>query len=245
MNVPIGSVLIAEDERTIGRHLAQLLTDAGYDVAGIVTRSDEVPSALEAHRADVLLLDIGLESETAGLELAESSAIPEETSLVFVSAKTDEATLARVQQIAPLGFVVKPFTNQQILAAVSVGMGHARDAPSASHEELSRHLELARDVLSRVARELERVGHLVGERAGTTRAIRDLPELASLSPREWDVLRGLIDHKRPPAIAKDLFISHHTVRNHLKSIFGKLGVHSQAELLERVLGPPEDEGSAP
>lgn len=243
MSGPTGSVLIAEDERTIARRLAQILVDGGYDVRGIVSRSDEVPAALEAHRADVLLLDIGLESETAGLDLAESGAIPEETSIVFVSAKTDEPTLARVQQIAPTGFVVKPFTERQILAAVRVGMGRARDTPAGSIEELSRHLDLARDVLSKIARELERVSHLVGDRTGP-RAIRDLPELSTLSPREWDVLRGLIDHKRPPAIARDLFISHHTVRNHLKSIFAKLAVHSQAELLDRVLGPTEDESSA-
>ena len=242
MSGPTGSVLIAEDERTIARHLAQILVSGGYEVRAIVSRSDEVANALETHRPDVLLLDIGLESETAGLDLAESGAIPEETSVVFVSARTDEPTLARVQQVAPLGFVVKPFTDQQILAAVRVGLGHARDAPAASLEELGRQLALARDVLSKIARELERAGHLVGERGGAHRTIRDVPELRALSPREWDVLRGLIDHKRPPAIARDLFISHHTVRNHLKSIFGKLAVHSQAELLERVLGPAEDEG---
>jgi len=63
-------------------------------------------------------------------------------------------------------------------------------------------------------------------------AVPDLPEIAALSAREREVLAHLVNHKRAPAIAKALFISHHTVRNHLKSIFTKLAVRSQQELLD-------------
>ncbi len=69
-------------------------------------------------------------------------------------------------------------------------------------------------------------------RAPSTRAPSLDPKLTEpLSPREREVLDQLLAHKRPPAIAKTLFISQHTVRNHLKSIFAKLGVDSQQELL--------------
>ncbi len=37
-----------------------------------------------------------------------------------------------------------------------------------------------------------------------------------------------------PAIAKRLYISPHTVRNHLKSIYRKVGVGTQSQLIERV-----------
>jgi DNA-binding NarL/FixJ family response regulator len=62
----------------------------------------------------------------------------------------------------------------------------------------------------------------------------DLPELAQLSSREREVVEQLLNHRRAPAIAKALFISQHTVRNHLKNIFAKLGVGSQQELLDRI-----------
>lgn len=60
------------------------------------------------------------------------------------------------------------------------------------------------------------------------------PSLADLSPRESEVLSILVSGKRSPAIAAELHISPHTVRNHLKSIFRKLGVGSQAELIDRM-----------
>ena len=54
----------------------------------------------------------------------------------------------------------------------------------------------------------------------------------SLTRRERDVLQLLLDGRRVSSIARSLYLSPHTVRNHLKSIFRKLGAHSQSELLD-------------
>jgi len=62
----------------------------------------------------------------------------------------------------------------------------------------------------------------------------DHPEMGELSARERETLVLLVDGLRVPAIAQQLFISPHTVRNHLKSIFRKVGVSSQRELIEWV-----------
>ena len=58
--------------------------------------------------------------------------------------------------------------------------------------------------------------------------------LTSLSRRETEVLRLLLQNRRPATIAKELSRSIHTVRNQLKAIFRKLNVHSQEELLGRL-----------
>jgi DNA-binding NarL/FixJ family response regulator len=58
--------------------------------------------------------------------------------------------------------------------------------------------------------------------------------LTELTEREVEVVVQLADGRRVPAIAKALYISPNTVRNHLKSVYRKLEVHSQAELLETI-----------
>ena len=56
-------------------------------------------------------------------------------------------------------------------------------------------------------------------------------DLAELSRREMQILEHLMVGERVSVIAANLFISEHTVRNHLKSIFRKSGTGSQAELI--------------
>lgn len=59
----------------------------------------------------------------------------------------------------------------------------------------------------------------------------DLPGLDALTTRELEIVARLMSGHRPPSIAGDLFLSQSTVRNHLGSVFAKLGVSSQQDLL--------------
>jgi DNA-binding NarL/FixJ family response regulator len=65
----------------------------------------------------------------------------------------------------------------------------------------------------------------------TADQLHALTELHTLSAREWEILDRLWTHQRVGTIARALFVSPHTVRNHLKSIFRKVGVNCQSELL--------------
>jgi len=53
----------------------------------------------------------------------------------------------------------------------------------------------------------------------------------ALTPRERDVVAALVAGLDTRAVTERLFISSHTVQDHLKSIFEKIGVHSRRELL--------------
>jgi len=59
------------------------------------------------------------------------------------------------------------------------------------------------------------------------------PHLAELSPREAEILSHMLAGQRVSTTARELYLSEHTVRNHLKRIYRKLGVHSLGELRER------------
>ena len=59
-----------------------------------------------------------------------------------------------------------------------------------------------------------------------------------LSSRESEIVARLVSGDRVPAIAQALFLSQSTIRNHLSSAFGKLGVTSQQELVDLYRVPP-------
>lgn len=67
-------------------------------------------------------------------------------------------------------------------------------------------------------------------------AVANERDLVGLSPREREVLHLVARGLRVKDAATQLGVSPHTVRNHLKAIFRKLDVHSQAELVVR-FGP--------
>jgi PAS domain S-box-containing protein len=71
-------------------------------------------------------------------------------------------------------------------------------------------------------------------------ATSDHPQLSELSSRQWEILSRLIRGERVPAIARELFISQSTVRNHLAGVFARFDVHSQAELLEVLRRAPSE-----
>lgn len=98
--------------------------------------------------------------------------------------------------------------------------------------ELTRVVERAWElegVLQRIARDIEASGVLTSSWAVSSTT--NLPALSRLSQRESEVVTRLLTGDRVMMIAQQLFISESTVRNHLTSVYRKLGVRSQQQLL--------------
>lgn len=55
-----------------------------------------------------------------------------------------------------------------------------------------------------------------------------------LTPREGDVLRLLARGRTSPVIQEKLYLSHNTVKTHVRHIYAKLDIHSQQELIDIV-----------
>lgn len=107
----------------------------------------------------------------------------------------------------------------------------ASSDPSGEHRRLAERATLLQQHLARIAHEVEAAGVVTVLAAPELAAV---PGLTDLSPRQWEVVHRLVAGERVPTIARAMFLSPSTVRNHLASIYRKVGVNSQAELLERV-----------
>lgn len=220
-----GRILIVEDEAAVARAIQDPLEAVGYEVVGVVSRAGPALAIARHVALDLALVDIELPGSDDGVALAAEIGAP----VVFVSGHTDDATLARVRATGGRGFVVKPFTPRQLVAAVDLAL-----APGVSASGLTS----AHRALSQIARTLEGAG-VLGSAVRAPPLELAAPGLEALSRREREILDELLRHRRPPQIARALGISPHTVRNHLKSIFAKLGVHSQAELLDLLVRAAE------
>ena len=105
------------------------------------------------------------------------------------------------------------------------------ELPAASSSLESRLSELE-ETVARIEELLARIGGVDSSPNGSRR-LGEGADLETLSPRETEILRVFLDGNGVGQIAGKCFISEHTVRNHLKSIYRKLGVRSQMELYRR------------
>ena len=101
--------------------------------------------------------------------------------------------------------------------------------PRESATDRTRELEMS---LARIAHETRAAG--LAKLSGTAPVLADLPELATLTSREWEIVGALAEGSRVKTIARQLHVRPGTVRNHLSAVYRKLDVGSQAELLERL-----------
>jgi DNA-binding NarL/FixJ family response regulator len=86
--------------------------------------------------------------------------------------------------------------------------------------------------LRRIAHEIEAAG--VISTVARVPALSSVPGLSDLSPRQFEVVARLLRGERVSTIARAMYLSPSTVRNHLAAIYRKVGVRSQAELLDHL-----------
>jgi DNA-binding NarL/FixJ family response regulator len=194
-------VLLVDDHRMFTELLVQLL--GGHQdivISGVARTAAEALIVAREDPPDVAVVDYRLpDSNGATLALALRREHPQ-THLVMLTGFQDEATIREAVAAGCSGFVSKDRAVDELL--VSLRTVHAGGA------------SISPDILTRLLPSLRKdTGH------GPT----------NLTPRELEVLQLLVDGSSNRVIAAQLFISNHTVRNHVQRILTKLGVHSKLE----------------
>jgi CheY-like chemotaxis protein len=128
-NIPLsrGRILIVEDEYFISLDAEDALSSAGYTVVGIATTAAEAVEMAEAERPDMVLMDIRLDGSRDGIDAAAEILSRLGIPSLFATAHADAGTRARGDNAAsPLGWLSKPYTHEEVAAAVAAAVSEAR-----------------------------------------------------------------------------------------------------------------------
>ncbi|MFD4560110.1 response regulator [Streptomyces sp. NPDC058469] len=212
-------VFLLDDHEVVRRGLSDLL-DAEEDIS-VVGDAENVAHALvraPAVRPDVAVLDVRLpdgDGITVCRELRDR--MPELAVLMLTSFDDEDALLDAIMAGAS-GYVLKQIRGTDLVSAVrTVASGQSMLDPATT---------------ARLMRSL---------RAEPTPTPGIAPELASLSPREREILALIGDGLTNREIGKRLYLSEKTVKNHISRLLAKLGVQRrvQAAVLASHLEQPE------
>jgi DNA-binding NarL/FixJ family response regulator len=206
-------VFLIDDHRSILWGLEKLIESGnpGMRVVGTATAYSQALTALESASPDIILLDLDLGQES-GLDAIPKLIVACTAKILVLTGLRDEAVHQKAVLAGARGVVAKEAPAETILAAIAkVHQGEIwldRVATSRLLVEVSRK-NAARET---VTPEQKRISELT---------VREREIIAIASANAGATAK---------AIAEKLHISEHTLRNHLTSIYEKLGVANRLEL---------------
>ena len=200
-------VVVADDQALVRAGFRMILTADGIEVVAEATNGTEAVDAVRQHRPDVVLMDIrmpGMDGLTATRQIL-SGAAEAPRVIMLTTFDLDHYVYAALTAGAS-GFLLKDVTPEQLVGAVRlVRTGDALLAPA-----ITRRL-------------VQRFAHNDAEAPPLHR------DLATLTPRELEVL-GLLAHGLSNAeLAARLHLSEATVKTHVARILAKLGLRDRVQ----------------
>ncbi len=208
------SVFIAEDHQVTLWGLSRLIEAGGphLQLVGTATSRSELLAHPEAARADVILLDLDLAGEDAASAMAQLRQRCPGRVLVLTGSGDIQLHRAAVLQGAR-GVVHKSEPAPTVLRAIE--------------KVFAGEVWLNRALMGQV------LGQLTDTEPVPVRAAHpEAQRIASLTPRERQIVAALVGSAgdKQFAVAQTLGMSEHTLRNHLTTIYSKLGVRGRLEL---------------
>lgn len=112
-------IYIVEDEPLIVATITSALQKQGFSVLGDTDEFDEALKSIDKTLPDLVLVDIQLEGPKDGVDLArelDERCIP----YLYLTSQTDPETIKRVKETQPLGYIVKPFTENGLRSNIEL-----------------------------------------------------------------------------------------------------------------------------
>jgi DNA-binding NarL/FixJ family response regulator len=201
-------VVIADDHALFRRGLHIVLADEDdIEVVGEASDGQQAVELSAQLAPDVVLMDVRMPG-TGGIEAAKAlrEASPG-AKIVMLTISDEEEDLYEAIKAGASGYLLKEIPIDEVADAIrSVHAGHSHISPSMATKLLTEFAAMAR-------KEEER------------------PQMPAprLTEREMEVLTHVAQGLNNREIAKELFISENTVKNHVRNILEKLHLHSRME----------------
>jgi DNA-binding NarL/FixJ family response regulator len=129
-------ILIVEDEPIIAADIESTLLSQGYEVAGIAYSAVQALDMIVNRGPDMVILDIAIKGEMDGVSIAQLLRKKYFLPFIYLTSFSDKETLEKVKPTLPYGYIVKPFKDRDLLAAIELAL--YRHVQEQSHSELTQ-----------------------------------------------------------------------------------------------------------
>ncbi len=199
-------VLVVDDAPIFRAGLRAALTDAGFDVVGEAEDASSAIVETEVLQPELVVLDVLMPGQS-GLEVVPKllTAAPKTKIVLLTTSESEEDMLAGIKS-GIRGYVIKDTPFEELVSSISAVMA---EGAVVSPKMAAKLFETVRNLLKH--------RDLVSSRRPT------------LTGREIEVLQLVAQGYTSREIGEKLYISENTVKNHVRNILDKLGLHSRNE----------------
>jgi CheY-like chemotaxis protein/DNA-directed RNA polymerase subunit L len=184
----MSKILVVDDEAIIILQLEKRLSSMGYSIAGMAASGEDAVDMARRLHPDLVLMDIVMPGDMNGIEAAKIITTELDIPVVFVTSYADDAIIAQAKSVRPYGYIVKPFNELEIKAAIEVALFR-----KATEKEEQRIKKSARDTMV--------PGRETGAPGEEGSAYIDLPEIKTLLLK--DIFTDIVLFLYTDHVAKD------------------------------------------
>ncbi len=130
-------ILIVEDEFIIGRNLKLMLEDLGYEPFDPIDSTKDAIHLLESHDVDMAILDINLNGKHEGIEIGQYIHDNVHIPFIFLTSNADKSTIDQAKLTHPNAYLIKPFTSEDIYAAIETALNSSNNISNKEDEKLN------------------------------------------------------------------------------------------------------------
>ena len=199
--------MVVEDEITTALELEELLVSHGYSLTGTASAGKEAVSMAKRLKPDLILMDIKLSGNMDGIDAAKAIKAIAGLPLIFLTGHSDEDLLARAKEADPLGYILKPLNERQIISAIEIAL-HSAEVMVQSHS--SDYKVEANDHSASFVSKLSQ-------------------QYPALTHRELDMARLIIQGLSNKEMAMFLNLAEGTIEWHRKNIRKKIGLNNKKQ----------------
>jgi DNA-binding response OmpR family regulator len=116
------NILVVENDGIAAMDIQNQLGQAGYKVAGVCDNAEDAVKMTAELKVNLVIMDILLEGKSDGIEAARRIRLFYNTPVIFLTAHSDEATVARAILTEPYGYVPKPFNARTLRATIELAL---------------------------------------------------------------------------------------------------------------------------
>ena len=207
-------ILIADDQALFAEGLRTIIESRAPDmkVVSLAQNGDEAIMMVEREKPDIILMDVRIPVKDGVEATKEIHLQNPQVKIVMLTAFDDDEYVKFSLSNGAIGYLLKNRPPEELIASIRAVNGGVLQIDPAVSKTLISEMH--------------------------TKSLHDDDDfsiyLNSLTKRQRDVLRLLVDAKPNKQIAEAMNIAEQTVRNYISTIYGKLNVENRIEIVKHM-----------